>query len=80
MNNDIYSRQPQQQGAIGQLWSMLCNTLTRSISVVNRGATTLDNLAAGGELDSATYLERSRLHNEADMALLKRQIAAESEQ
>ena len=80
MNNDIYSRQPKEQGAISQLWDMFWNTVTRTISVVNRGATALDNYAAVAEADSATTLERNRHHNDADMHLLKRQIAAESEQ
>ena len=80
MKNDIYSRQPKEQGAISMVWDMFWNTITRSISVINRGATALDNLAAVAEADSAVTLERNLQHNDADMALLKRQIAAESKQ
>ena len=80
MKNDIYSRQPKEQGAISMVWDMFWNPITRSISVINRGATALDNLAAVAEADSAVTLERNLQHNDADMALLKRQIAAESEQ
>ena len=70
-------QQLKQQGAISKLWDMLCNTLTMTISVVNRGATALDNYAAVAEADSASYLEQNNIVNDADLRSLKK--AAESE-
>lgn len=80
MNQDIYTRQPKQKSAISMVWDMFWDTITHSISVINRGATALDNLASVAETESQIYVERSNLHNEADIRLLKRQIAAEEQQ